>query len=176
MNPQKDWKAKLERAHFFKVRSDRITVWCGTFRWYLQVVQLGPSMMWFFYACGSCSICRFSKNSAWLAQNLTLLRSIGRFFTCQIVHKCSICALLFCTYWPVLMGFMSTQLHSARMLQPAACILLFLSLLAYLAAALIYFQKKICPLKNKQKSPQKLPIIPPVFSPASFCFVKLRQF
>ena len=26
MNPQKDWKAKLERAHFFKVRSDRITV------------------------------------------------------------------------------------------------------------------------------------------------------
>ena len=26
MNPWKDWKAKLERAHFFKVRSDRITV------------------------------------------------------------------------------------------------------------------------------------------------------
>ena len=26
MNPQKDWKAKLKRAHFFKVRSDRITV------------------------------------------------------------------------------------------------------------------------------------------------------
>ena len=27
MNPKKDWKAKLERAHFFKVQSDRITVW-----------------------------------------------------------------------------------------------------------------------------------------------------
>ena len=26
MNPYTDWKAKLERAHFFKVRSDRITV------------------------------------------------------------------------------------------------------------------------------------------------------
>ena len=26
MNLYKDWKAKLERAHFFKIRSDRITV------------------------------------------------------------------------------------------------------------------------------------------------------
>ena len=26
MNPSTDWKAKLERAHFLKVQSDRITV------------------------------------------------------------------------------------------------------------------------------------------------------
>ena len=32
MNPQKDWKAKLERAHFFKVRSDRITVCLITYQ------------------------------------------------------------------------------------------------------------------------------------------------
>jgi hypothetical protein len=32
MNPYTDWKAKLERAHFFKVQSDRITV-CGACGW-----------------------------------------------------------------------------------------------------------------------------------------------
>ena len=26
INPKKDWKAKLERAHFFKVQSGKITV------------------------------------------------------------------------------------------------------------------------------------------------------
>ena len=26
MNPYKDWRAKLERVHYFKVQSDRITV------------------------------------------------------------------------------------------------------------------------------------------------------
>ena len=30
MNFQQCWKAKLERAHFFRVRSDRITV-CSTY-------------------------------------------------------------------------------------------------------------------------------------------------
>ena len=40
------------------------------------------------------------------------------------------------------------------------------------------FQKKFCHPKHK-KLPSKVahnPTTPPVFSPASFCFVKLRQF
>ena len=36
MNPEKDWKAKLEKAHFLKVQSDRITVWAGK---YLHLVK-----------------------------------------------------------------------------------------------------------------------------------------
>ena len=41
------------------------------------------------------------------------------------------------------------------------------------------FKKKICPPKHKKKLPSKVahnPTRPTVFSPASFCFVQLRQF
>ena len=38
MNPKKDWKSKLERVHFFKVRSDRITV-CIALKRCKQMVQ-----------------------------------------------------------------------------------------------------------------------------------------
>ena len=44
--------------------------------------------------------------------------------------------------------------------------------------AKMFFQKMFCPTKHK-KLPSKLahnPTRPPVFIPASFCFVKLRQF
>ena len=32
------------------------------------------------------------------------------------------CVLLFCAYWPIQLGSMPTQLHSAHMLQAAACV------------------------------------------------------
>ena len=48
------------------------------------------------------------------------------------------------------------------------------------ADAKIYFKKSFfCPPKHKKKLPSKVvhnPPRPTVFSPASFCFVQLRQF
>ena len=46
MNCQKDWKAKVERPHFLKIQSDRITVWCA-----LRAIFVGNSNVDLFLKC-----------------------------------------------------------------------------------------------------------------------------
>ena len=71
-------------------------------------VQLGPSIMWFFYACCRCSMHGFSKFSDWLAKNWYFLESLPSYREVVRMHYVA--------------GLANRYRKVVRMLQAAACV------------------------------------------------------